>query len=170
MRNDEIIGEWRLVGFTQATGEAKLIGEESDQADIDAWLNGSGEDLAGLAEPAEGLSLTIGEDLTLSEQRHGSPRVTWFDAEAVLVEEVVPIDGPLLGDGAVRYLRPDSIASWAVPVEGRHGAAVLRYDDGDTKIVDAFSLSGERLVRTVNVVTDELYFNRAVLLYARDGS
>ncbi|MGF7147113.1 hypothetical protein FHS96_000722 [Sphingomonas zeicaulis] len=168
MHHVDVKGDWHLVGFAQASGEAGLIGEESDQADIDAWLNGSGEALAASALPIAGLSLTIDADMNLTERCDGTPKLTWFDAEGVLVEDVTPINGPLIGTGPVRYLRPDTIASWAVPRDGRHGPAILRYDDGDTKIVDAFALAGEQLVRTVNVVTDELCFNRAALFYARD--
>jgi hypothetical protein len=167
MVDRDFVGAWCLTAMAQHSAEAGLIGEDSDPADIDAWLNdadGSGAD----GETAvAGLTLTIATDARFTERSDGHPAVPWFDAEGVLAEEVAPFDGVMIGSGDVRYLRPDRIASWALPVEGRHGAAALRYDDGDTKIADSVRLVDSRLVRTVNVVTDELYLNRVVLIYAR---
>ena len=47
-------------------------------------------------------------------------------------------------------------------------AAVLRYDDGDTKISDGLRLKEGRLLRMVNVVTDELYTDRQLVAYQRE--
>ena len=41
----------------------------------------------------------------------------------------------------------------------------LRYDDGYTMIAEWLERSDNRLVRTVNVVTDELYLDRIVMVY-----
>ena len=49
----------------------------------------------------------------------------------------------------------------------RHGHALLRYDDGDTRISDGLRLQGTRLLRTMNVVTDELYTDRQLFAYER---
>jgi hypothetical protein len=164
----DIAGTWELIGFAETQSTARLIGEDTDPADIDAWLNRHDDSLLSDAEAASGLRLRIDAG-NFTEERTGSPSVSWFDAEGVLAEEVAPFDGTLIRTEDGIYLRPAVIPSWAMPVDGRHGPAVLRYDDSDTKIAESLHLAGERLMRTVNVVTDELYLNRVVLIYARDS-
>lgn len=160
-------GIWTLVAVAQTERQATLIGEETDQADLYAWLNARDDALADATGPASGLELRIDVDDGFAERRTGTPVVPWFDAEGVLADEVLPFAGALLHAPGGAYLRPAEIASWAIPVDGRHGPAVLRYDDGDTKIADGVHRLDDRLVRTVNVVTDELYLTRIVLVYAR---
>jgi hypothetical protein len=167
MPDGHFVGPWRLVGTAQAEGQASLIGDDSDPAEIDAWLNGDGADLIARLGPASGLALVLLDDGTFSERVTGAPALAWFDREGVLSDDVTPFDGMMIEAGQRAYLRPGEMPSWARPVEGRHGPAVLRYDDGDTKIADGLAIVGAQLLRTVNVVTDELYFTRVVMVYAR---
>lgn len=162
----DIAGTWDLVGVAQAESSAGLIGEETDPADVNAWLNGHDDMLLPGAGTASGLRFRI-ENAVFHEELTGSPSVPWFDAEGVLAEEVVPFNGRLIHSADGLYLRPADSPSWAMQADGRHGPAVLRYDDGDTKIADSLRIVGTQLVRTVNVVTDELYLNRIVLIYVR---
>ncbi len=64
---------------------------------------------------------------------------------------------------------PNGVSDWSRHALNRHGQALLRSDDGDTKISDGLGLRGTRLLRTMNVVTDELYVNRQLLAYERRG-
>jgi hypothetical protein len=139
----------------------------SDPDDIRAWLNGGDDALVAAAQPAKGLTLSIARDGGFSEERTGAAAVPWFDADGVLEHQAVPFAGTATPVGEMLYLRLVETKSWATPTEGRYAPALLRYDDEDTKVSDALTLAGDRLVRTMNVVTDELYLNRVVLLYAR---
>ena len=92
----------------------------------------------------------------------------WFDVEGVLADGSEPMSGTLTLAGDRAWLQPDGIPRWSEHALNRHGAAVLRYDDGDTKISDGLRLKEGRLLRTVNVVTDELYTDRQLVAYQRE--
>ena len=77
------------------------------------------------------------------------------------------MSGTLAITGECAWLQPDGIPRWSTHALNRYDQAILRYDDGDTKISDTLRLSGERLLRTVNVVTDELYTDRQLIAYLR---
>ncbi len=166
MPDTALIGTWTLIAAAETDAEVDLIGEDSDPEGINDWLNGTDDGLVDEAEPTSGLTLAIAADGSFTERLTGTPDVAWYDEEGVLQDAAEPFDGRMVDTGAGGYLRPDEIASWAIPAEGRHGAAVLRYDDGDTKIADGVARRGDHLVRTVNIVTDELYLTRVVMLYA----
>lgn len=168
MNDASPIGTWQLIATARSDSEIAFIGEEPDPAGVADWLNG--RSAAGATVPAAGLLLEIQPNGRFTERRTGTPAVDWFDAEGVLADKPSPFDGTVLQSGLTAYLRPDDIASWARPEDGRYAPAVLRYDDGDTKIADSVTRDGPNLLRTVNVVTDELYLTRVVLVYAPAGS
>ncbi|WP_221645468.1 hypothetical protein, partial [Nostoc sp. UCD120] len=60
----------------------------------------------------------------------------------------------------------DDLVSWAVPSD-EVNKKKLRYDDGDTKIADSIEVQGEQLIRTISVVTDELYLDRVIIVYKK---
>jgi hypothetical protein len=133
---------------------------------VSDWLNGFDASLVATAKATSGMTLSIAADGTFTERVSGKPDVYWFDEEGVLAD-VTPFDGLIVHNVQGSYLRPLNIAKWAIPVDGRYGLAVLRYDDGDTKISDCVRSSDGRLIRTINVVTDELYLDRIVIVYER---
>jgi|GEM_PF-4391016 len=165
---ENIRGEWRLVASGSINAEIAFINdEEPDPNGVSDWLNGFDHALVAASKPTSGLTLSIAADGTFSEIVSGNPQVYWFDVEGVLESEVIPFSGVVVHNDQASYLRPTSIATWATPVEGRYGLAVLRYDDGDTEISDSVRLVENQLIRTVNVVTDELYLDRIAIVYER---
>ena len=80
--------------------------------------------------------------------------------------EVTPFQGYLSFHKTSIYFLPINLPSWAMPVD-RESSIKLRYDDGDTKISDCIERQNERLIRTVSVVTDELYLDRVIIVYQR---
>jgi hypothetical protein len=170
MALESIQGEWRLVASGSVNSQIAFInGEEPDPNGVSDWLNGIDDTLLDTAKATSGLTLSIASDGTFAEHISGNPEVYWFDVEGVLQAEVSPFNGVIVGSDQEVYLRPINIAKWASPVERQYGRAVLRYDDGDTKISDRVRTLGDRLIRTVNVVTDELYLDRVLIVYERVG-
>ncbi|MDE0854959.1 MAG: hypothetical protein OSA97_11125 [Nevskia sp.] len=168
MTQGELKGDWSLIAACSVRSEIPFINdEEPDPSGVFNWLNGFDDELVANAKPTSGLTMTIKPDGQFVERLSGTPAVYWFDEEGVLQEEVTPFSGMVVDTEQASYLCPASIPKWATPVSGRYGTAVLRYDDGDTKISDAVRRIGHQLVRTVNVVTDELYLDRVVILYQR---
>lgn len=150
-----LTGTWSLTHRAETESEVEFIGEETDPTGVPRWLEGSGRDLLAEATPCEGLTLIVSAEGEVKESTTGAATFPWFDAEGVLEDKALPFDGHLvlLGD-AIRLLLP-----------GETGP--LRYDDGDTMIADRFELDGNRLLRSVSVVTDELYLSRHLFVYAR---
>ena len=161
------VGRWALISSASINSEISFIGEDPDPNGVNDWLNGDAIDLVDGSDPTTGLLLQIEQDGSFSEQKTGNPKVYWFDSEGVLTNDVEPFDGRLQSNESNVFLRPSEIPSWAIPVEGKHGRAILRLDDGDTKISDRLDVIGDRLIRSVNVVTDELYLDRIVIVYSR---
>lgn len=170
IRAEMLLGEWHLAAATSATAELEVVDDKPDPDAVAGWLNGfDGASLAA-AQKTSGLVLTITAAGSFTERVTGKPAVQqWFDVEGMLTDEVAPFDGAVVvGTGQeVAWLRPRGVPDFARPVEGRHGSAVLRYDDRDTQIADGLRIVGTNLVRTVNVVTDEQYLDRIVLVYRR---
>ena len=77
----------------------------------------------------------------------------------------MPFGGVIKSNKHGTFIQPKEINSIGLPTE-EYGA-ILRYDDGDTKICDRISLHEHNLIRTVNTVTDELYLDRTILVYKR---
>jgi hypothetical protein len=167
MEFESVVGSWTLVGSTSINGEIAFLGDKPDPNGVLDWLNGSGEELEGSIKHVSGLELKISLEGRFAESLTGLPEVYWFDVEGVLSNEVAPFNGTLVSIDRLIYLQPDDIPSWSVHAQNRYGDAILRYDDGDTKICDSLCLKGDRLLRTVNVVTDELYTDRVLIVYAK---
>lgn len=168
MAYQSLEGEWQLVSSASITSEISFINEdEPDPNGVANWLNGFDDNLLESAKLSSGLVLTIKSDGSFTEVVTGKPEVHWFDVEGVLADEVTPFNGVITSNEKGSYLKPVVIATWAIPVEGRYGECVLRYDDGDTKIADNLRLIDEHLIRTVNIVTDELYLDRVLVKYKR---
>jgi hypothetical protein len=161
-------GTWILVASGSSRSEVEFLdNDEPDPHGVSKWLNGFDDGLIKEAKATSGLTLTVESDGTFAERAEGAPKVDWFDEEGVLQAQVTPFDGVIVTTADVSFLRPVEIASWALPVEGRYGTSVLRYDDGDTKISDGIRVIDGRLIRTVNVATDDLYLDRVVIVYER---
>lgn len=158
-----IAGVWLLTGATAVDDEVDLDGLPVEEQ-IDEWLYGARYDLMDEAEPVEGLKLTIHPDGTFTEAKTGSLRLPWYDREGVLDEEVVPFSGMLKTEATVMYLHLEEPISWASS-EDAIRAVRVRYDDGDTTICDRLAIVNHQLVRTMSVVTDELYLNKLLLIY-----
>lgn len=113
--------------------------------------------------PLTGLTLTIAEDGTFTET--GAATVPWFDDEGVLEPKAIPFDGTVAtSPGGVFLLGSEGLqnAVFADAADLR-----LRIDDGDTGITDLITVDGDRLVRVMSVITDEMYPSRIRLVYRR---
>jgi hypothetical protein len=163
----DFVGSWHAIGSTSIRGEIPFVDDEPDPNGVHDWLNGDGVSLAKDMNPVDGLILSIGSSGVFSEQKVGNPQVYWFDSEGVLTPQVEPFDGSLKVSAGVTYLLPTDVPRWSKHLDGRYGDAVLRLDDGDTKICDRVDPVEGQLVRTINVVTDELYLDRVVIIYRR---
>lgn len=145
-------------------------------AQIASWLAGEDHDRLETAAPASGLVLHLAGDGRFRERSHGRARIAaWYDADGV--EEtgprITPFDGRVLERGGVRYLRPEFTPAereTRLKRERPHPGIALRIDDGDTLLADRIDLDGDRLLRTVSVVTDEAYLSRLTLIYRSAGS
>jgi len=163
-----MLGEWHLAASTSVTAELEAVADEPDPQAVSGWLNGFDGGIAAAAPKTSGLVLTINAAGSFTERLTGKPGVQqWFDVEGMLADEVAPFDGSVVDTGQAAWLRPRGVPDFARPLEDRYGPAVLRYDDGDTRIADGLRIVGADLVRTVNVVTDEQYLDRIVLVYRR---
>lgn len=168
MAYQNIEGEWHLIASASITSEVQFVNDEQpDPNGVANWLNGFDDSLLESAKQTSGLVLSITPDGSFTERVTGKPEVYWFDVEGVFANEVTPFDGVTVKNEQGAYLKPVAVAKWAVAVEGRYGKCVLRYDDGDTKITDNLRIVEAHLIRTVNIVTDELYLDRVLIRYKR---
>ncbi len=165
---NELIGRWTLSSAISTNDQIPVIENEPDPEGVSRWLNGTDVEVVKQSEPTSGLEFEITPDGRFTEQITGKANVMWFDAEGVLTE-VTPFGGTVVSNDQGVYLIPDDVPNDARPIDGRYGKAILRLDDGDTKICDGLCLLNDHLVRTVNVVTDELYLNRVVIVYTRSS-
>lgn len=165
MKIEDLVGTWNLIGSLSISSEIQLTGEDSSTQSVNEWLRGKSDELVDSLESTQGLILTILADGRFVEEKTGNPNVPWYDQEGVLQSEVTPFHGYLRVDPAGAHLMPDDVPSWATP-EQKSGLT-LRYDDGDTKISDRIERRDDRLIRTVSVVTDELYLDRTLMVYGK---
>lgn len=170
MSIDSFSGRWKATATCSTHAENTLISEdEADPNGIVDWLNGFDATLVRAAKPVSGLVLTIEMARgTFTEKVRGNPAIAWYDAEGVLTEKVWPFDGTIACNTQGAYLRPQEVPWWAIPLDFRYQEAILRYDDCDTRIADNLRVVDGRLVRTVNIVTDDTYLDRVVIVYERD--
>ncbi|MGF1493796.1 MAG: hypothetical protein ACFBSC_15350 [Microcoleaceae cyanobacterium] len=158
----KLAGTWMLTGTASIDPDKVLQVEftegKKDSQGVENWLSGKGHELLDRLEPTEGLSLAITLNKKFTEKKLGfdTPNVRWFGEDGVLAPEVIPFVGYLnIQDSRVFLLTKDSKDE------------KLRYDDGDTKIVDSVERGGQELIRTVSVVTDELYLDRVLMVYRK---
>jgi hypothetical protein len=166
MNIELLIGTWLLTGSISLNSDIKFIGDEPDPNGVENWLNGNSNNLIAQVEATEANSLTISSDGKFFEERTGEPKVYWYDREGVLSSEVIPFNGHLSFYDSKAFLLVDDLVSWAVPSD-EVNKKKLRYDDGDTKIADSIEVQGSQLIRTISVVTDELYLDRAIIVYKK---
>jgi hypothetical protein len=170
---EAVVGRWNVVGFASIEGEVDFFEDEQevenpDPYAIDRWLNGDTRDLAAEAQAAAGLQLQIKSDGSYHEHSSGTTNLLCYDAEGVQTQDPGPSSGQLVSNGTHLYLRSNGTPPWSVPREGAHGPALLRLDDGGLKIADRIELMGDTLIRSLSIVTDELYLERIALVYRRE--
>ncbi|MGI5132532.1 hypothetical protein ACQEVB_37420 [Pseudonocardia sp. CA-107938] len=173
---DNPVGRWALTAVSQDEPRLRVdwdvefpdgqpgiarFGEVTLPLDelLHRWLAGAEFRPVPVPAPASGLVLRIAEDTAFTES--GSADVPWFDVDGVLEASAVPFAGTVTRAG---YLVADGVEPR--PVDGRP-EVLCRVDDGDTRITDAVLADADSLVRTVSVVTDELYPSRIRYRYER---
>ncbi len=166
MQNNNFTGIWNLDGFFNSCGQFEILEDiEEYRRNYEKWLRGEDyENLENLTE-AEGLRLEIKADGTFTESKTGDPQIEWFDEEGVLESNITPFDGvyKIFDERAFLTLQtPSNLSDTDDPER-------IRYDDGDTKICDSLRVIGEDLIRTVSVITDELYTTRVLLRYLKSS-
>lgn len=109
------------------------------------------------------MTLTIDANATLTEARTRALKLAWYDCEGVLDEQVTPFDGIVVIESDQMYLHLEAPICGASVVRNTR----VRYDDGDTIICDRIERINDALVRTISVVTDELYLDRTILIYQK---
>lgn len=167
---ETFVGTWHLTASTTINSEISFVGEEPDPNGVNNWLKGNGQELIEKAETTSGLSLKISSNGSFIEEKNADTKVDRFDGEGVLSLDAFTLTGTLKSNSYGVFLEQSSIPSWAnssTSAPEKYDAFV-RFDDGDTKISDSIEIQGNTLIRTVNVVTDELYLMRVVYLYTRN--
>lgn len=161
---NNFIGTWLLTGTFSENGQFEILEDIEEYRRIyEAWL--IAEDYTNLDKllNVEGLQLTINENGTFTESKIGNPQIEWFDAEGILEADVTPFDGLYKIFDNRAFLTVEDLSSWATSADPDQ----IRLDDGDTKICDSLRIVGENLIRTVSVITDELYTTRVIFSYQK---
>jgi hypothetical protein len=166
MQENNFTGIWDLDGSFDENGEFEIIEDEEEYRRIyEQWLRDEDYENLENLNKADGLRLEINADGTFTETKTGNPQIEWFDEEGVLVSKITPFDGiyKIFDDRAFLTLpNPPYLPDTDDPER-------IRCDDGDTKICDSLRIIGEDLVRTVSVITDELYTTRVLLRYTKSS-
>ena len=160
------VGSWQLVGSTHINSQVKFYGNTPDPIGVSNWINGDSNELADEVSPTEGLVLTITENAKFSEDKTGNPKTIWYDLEGVQ-SDVEPFSGWVSLLRSKIYLMADGVPDWGNTPDAKK----LRYNDGDTKIADTVEVDRkkQRLIRCMNIVTDDLYLDRIILVYKPAG-
>jgi hypothetical protein len=169
--NAELVGTWILAKSISTTAEILYEEEFPDRdasKEIDDWLYGNCYNLRDNAEVTTGLNLKIDANGAFSEENVGIPQISWFDEEGVLDEKVSTFSGIVKIEDRSAYFHLKNPKSWIIPNSDVRWIRV-RYDDGDTIICDKIEIIDKSLVRTISVVTDELYLNRTMLIYEKNN-
>jgi hypothetical protein len=164
MKVNNFTGIWYLNGSFEENGKFEPVEDiEEYRRTYEHWLRG--EDYANLENltEVEGLRLEIEDAKIFSETKTGKPQIEWFDEEGVSVSNFKPFNGvyKIFDERAFLTLKEPSSLSFTLDPER------IRYDDGDTKICDSLRIVNENLIRTISVITDELYTNRIILSYRK---
>jgi hypothetical protein len=166
--NPELVATWTLVKSFSTTVEILFEAEFPDRdvsEQIDDWLYGNSYNLRDDAKLTTGLTLKIDANGAFSEENIGNPQISWFDREGVLDDKVVTFSGIIKTEDRIGYLNLEQ--SEAKTISNTVPMARVRYDDGDTIICDKVEVIDKSLVRTISVVTDELYLDRTMLIYEK---
>ncbi len=167
MQNHNFIGIWQLDGSFNSFGQFEILEDIEEYRRIyEQWLRGEDyENLENLTK-ADGLRLEINADGTFTETKTSDPQIEWFDEEGVSESRITPFDGiyKIFDERAFLTLETPSTLS------DTDDAERIRYDDGDTKICDSLRLIDEYLIRTVSVITDELYTTRVLMRYLKSST
>ena len=167
--NSAIIGTWSLVSASDVEN-GQLPVEGWQPGDVSEWLyNDEGDEPIGKVEPQSGLTLRIGADGTFAEIKTGEPRFLCYDRDGVQEDSIIPFDGIVKYEGASGYLLLEEPSEEAISLDPLR-AFRARCDDGDTIICDKVRLRNDLLVRTVSVVTDELYTERMLFIFGRESA
>ncbi len=161
---NNFIGTWLLAGAFSENGQFEIIEDIEEYRRIyEAWL--IAEDYTNLDKlfNVEGLQLIINENGTFTESKIGNPQVEWFDSEGISDADVTTFDGLYKIFDNRAFLTVEGLSDWQKYTDSDQ----IRLDDGDTKICDSLRIVGENLIRTVSVITDELYTTRVILSYQK---
>jgi hypothetical protein len=161
---NNFIGNWFLAGTFSENGQFEIIEDiEEYRRNYEVWL--IAEDYSNLDKllSINGLQLTVNADGTFTESKTGNPQIDWFDADGVLDSQITPFDGRYKIFDNRAFLTVEDVSSWAISDDPDR----IRLDDGDTKICDSLRIVGENLIRTVSVITDELYTTRVLFKYQK---
>lgn len=162
MTEQSFLGVWNLTGSFSVSGELDVDPEtEEGKTELSDWIFGNSRDELDQLAPAAGLQLTIHNNATFTERKTADPEITWFDAEGVQDDDVVPFDGVYTVRDGKAYLTLAEPPDWATSPDRKR----IRYDDGDTVICDSIEFIGGNLVRTISVTSDGAYLDRVVLQY-----
>ncbi|MGB7070008.1 MAG: hypothetical protein WBD22_10990 [Pyrinomonadaceae bacterium] len=164
MAANEFVGTWVLAGHKSINEELDISHEsQAFETEMAEWLYGNSDDAVSGLEPVSGLRLSVAGNGTFTELKTSLPEIDWFDAEGVLDDEVNPFSGIYNVSDSRAYLTFKDPPEWSRSED----KARIRYDDGDTKICDSLFVKDDGLVRTISVVSDDLYLNRVILRYER---
>lgn len=167
MQEDNFTGTWDLNGSFDNHGQFEIIKDIEEYRRIyERWLRDEDYENLENLNKADGLRLEIKSDGTFTESKTGNPQLEWFDEDGVSVSKITPFDGiyKIYDDRAFLTLQTPSNLSYTNDPER------IRYDDGDTKVCDSLRIVGEDLIRTVSVITDELYTIRILMRYTRSSA
>jgi len=164
MITDPFLGIWLLVASVNYTSNLEFIDGRPDPMGVVNWLNNKDNNFIADITPAEGLTLIITEE-GFREEKTGEPTIKWFNAMGEL-SSVQPFQGRLSICRSKIYLIVDDIPHWSKH-PSKEGRLKYRYADGDTIISDMLEIRDEKLVRTVNVVTDSMHFDRVIIVYKK---
>ncbi|WP_149181007.1 hypothetical protein [Streptomyces sp. TRM49041] len=173
----EFTGRWELDGTVSTGSPVKhqfADGEEPAAVVGDLrmplrefnrrWLAGQVFEEVPPLRPASGLSLTVAPDLTFAET--GGAPVDWFTDDGVRESKAVPFGGRIVTTAVGSFLLLREPVSYAAPYRDTD-VIRPRLDDGDTTITDIVAVEGDRLRRTVSVITDGMYTDRIRYEYRR---
>ncbi len=163
--NSPFVGQWLLCATAETVFDVTLdsisFASKFDHIGVSADL--SAMDLTS----TNGMIVRIFADGQFSQCFSDCPVLDWYDQEGVLDHPVNAFDGWTFCDHDRIYFNTNEKPEWS----HKHSDADpkrCRYDDGDTTICDFAELVDGRLLRTLNVMTDDSYVNRVAMLYVRD--
>ena len=164
MTIDPFVGTWLSIGSVSYRSKLEFIDGKPDPMGVVNWLNGKGDNSIADITPAEGLTLTITKEGDFQEEKTAEPEIQWFNASGELSPDIQPFSGTLSEYHLKVYLIDNDAPHWS---KSKSKPKKNRYADGDTTIADMLEIRDEKLVRTVSVVTDEMYFDRVIIVYQR---